>query len=61
MFSATWEAEIRRVTVQGQHGQKASETPFSINKPGMVLHACGPSYKEGIGRRIIVQASLVKT
>jgi hypothetical protein len=35
---ATWEVKIRRITVQGQAGQKKSiETPILINKWGMVV------------------------
>jgi hypothetical protein len=52
---ATQEAEIRRIKVQGQHGQKVSEAPISTNKLGMVVHLCNPNYTGDIGRRIVVQ------
>jgi hypothetical protein len=28
----TWEVEIEKIKVPGQHWQKAGKTPFSINK-----------------------------
>jgi hypothetical protein len=28
--------------------------PISINKPGMMVHICNPSYMGGIHRRIVV-------
>jgi hypothetical protein len=37
-----------------QPRQKVSETLPPTNKPGVVAHACNPSYIEGIGRRILV-------
>jgi hypothetical protein len=51
------EAEIGRITVQGQPGQKVSETlPTPKNKLGVVVHVCNPSHLGGIGRRIMVQS-----
>jgi hypothetical protein len=50
-FSVTREVEIQSITIQGQPKQKVSETPISINKPGMVAYACHPSWKGGIRRR----------
>jgi hypothetical protein len=34
IISATQEADIEKIAFQGQPGQKVSETPISINKPG---------------------------
>jgi hypothetical protein len=46
----------RRILVQGQPGQKIIKTPsISKNKVGMVVHACNPSYKKGMGRKSMVQ------
>jgi hypothetical protein len=53
---ATPEALIRSIKVWGQPGQKVSKTPFSINKLGMVVCSCNPSYVGGIGSRIVTQA-----
>jgi hypothetical protein len=55
VIPTTQEAEIGRITVQGQPRQKVSETPIPIKKSGVVLGACNPSYIEGINRRIMVQ------
>jgi hypothetical protein len=33
-----WEAEIKRIVVQGQPGQKVNEIPSQQNKPGMVYN-----------------------
>jgi hypothetical protein len=30
--------------VQGQPGQRVSETLFSTNRPGKLAHTCHPSY-----------------
>jgi hypothetical protein len=53
----TQEAELCRIIVQNQTGQKVNKDPLpsliSPNKPGMVDHACNPS--EDIGRRIAAQ------
>jgi hypothetical protein len=47
----TREATIR----SGQCGQKNSRDSISTNKKlGAVVYACHPSYKVGIGRRIVV-------
>jgi hypothetical protein len=54
LISATWEAEIGKIAVQGQLGQKVRETPIFINKPHVVLYAGDPSYMGGIGKRISV-------
>jgi hypothetical protein len=35
-----------------QPGQKnVSKAPISTNKPGMLVHACNPTYVKVIGRR----------
>jgi hypothetical protein len=52
---ATQEVEIRRITVPGQPRQKVRKTPMSTNKTGVLVHACNPSYDEGISKRIVVQ------
>jgi hypothetical protein len=44
---AMQEAEIRRILVQNQPGQKVKEDPISINKLGMVVHFCNSSYVGG--------------
>jgi hypothetical protein len=36
---ATWEAEIRKIAVQCQPGQKSLQDPISTNKLGMVARA----------------------
>jgi hypothetical protein len=36
--------EIKKIAVQEHSRQKVIETPISTNKPGMVVHGCGPSY-----------------
>jgi hypothetical protein len=42
---ATWEAEIRRITVQGQPRQIVHKTPSQQKKKlGMVVSTCHPSY-----------------
>jgi hypothetical protein len=52
-ISATQEAKIGRITVQGQPRQKkVSETPISTNKPGVMACAYNPSYAGGMVRRI---------
>jgi hypothetical protein len=59
VISATWEMEIsdqEEHSYRGQLGQKVSETPTSINKLGVVIHSCKPSFTGGISRRITVQA-----
>jgi hypothetical protein len=37
-------------------GKKVSETPILINKLGVVVYICGPSYVGGIGKRINILA-----
>jgi hypothetical protein len=46
----TWEAEIRRIEVGNQPGQKVLETSSQT----LVVHISDPSYREGINRRIMV-------
>jgi hypothetical protein len=42
---ATWEAEIGKITVTGQHGQKLSQdTIFKQKRLSTVGHACHPSH-----------------
>jgi hypothetical protein len=43
-----WEAEIQRIMVQGQLGEKVSET-HSINKPCVMVFAYDLSYTGGVG------------
>jgi hypothetical protein len=50
---ATWEAEIGKILILGQLGQKVSETLIiSTNNPSMVGCTCHPSYLKSISRRI---------
>jgi hypothetical protein len=43
VIPATWEIEIRRITVQGQPGQKkVSEDPIPTNKLRVVVHTYKP-------------------
>jgi hypothetical protein len=44
VISVTQEAEIRRIEVQGQPGQKVSEFPISTNMTSMMVHTYNPSY-----------------
>jgi hypothetical protein len=44
----------RRSKAQDQSWQKLSRPP-SKNRPGMVLHACGPSYSGGRGKSIALR------
>jgi hypothetical protein len=37
VIPATWEAEIGRIEVESQPGQKVIKTPSSINKMGIVV------------------------
>jgi hypothetical protein len=37
------EAEIGKIMVWGQPGQKVCESPISTNKLGIVVHACHPA------------------
>jgi hypothetical protein len=50
---AVWEAKMERFMIQGQPQQKVSETPMSTNKLGTMMHACHPSYKGSINRRMV--------
>jgi hypothetical protein len=43
------------MAIQGQPGQKVSETPNSINKTDMGIYTCNHSYVGGIGRRIAMR------
>jgi hypothetical protein len=54
IIPAAQEAEIRRIMVPDQPGQKVSKTPSQQNKSGVVTHACHPAMWEAIGRRITV-------
>jgi hypothetical protein len=47
--------EIQRIELEFSLGKTVNETPISTNKPGVVIHACNPSYVGSIGRRMIVQ------
>jgi hypothetical protein len=55
VIPATQEAEIGRITVKGQPGQKA-RNPFRQNNPDVVVHTCNSSYAGRIGRRIAAQS-----
>jgi hypothetical protein len=48
----TWEAEIGRIVFQGQPGKNVSESPFSTNKPGVVLPVI-PSTLEAENRTVV--------
>jgi hypothetical protein len=55
----TGEAETRRITVQGKHGQKTKLVrPISANKLGVLGYTYFPHYVEGMGRRIVAQGRL---
>jgi hypothetical protein len=41
---ATWEAEIRRIMLWGQPGEKGSQDPISTEKAGVLIYACHVSY-----------------
>lgn len=47
VVAATWEAEISRIAVQGQPGQKANKTLISTNNLCMVACNCNPNYMGG--------------
>jgi hypothetical protein len=55
LIPATQEAKMRRITVQGQSGQKCQQDPISINEVGIVGQVCHPNQARDIGRRIVVQ------
>jgi hypothetical protein len=50
------EAEIRRMKVQDQPGQKVIKTPISTNKLGLVAYACNPSHVGNVCWRLEAQA-----
>jgi ribosomal protein L31 len=54
MILPTREAEIRKITVWGQTGEKAHEilSQSTTKSLGKVAHACHPSYVGSINRRI---------
>jgi hypothetical protein len=53
--SATWEADIKRIIVQGQPGQKKNyRDPMLTNKLDVMVHVC---YMGGIGRGMVVHPS----
>jgi hypothetical protein len=47
IIPATQEVEIRKRDIQGQSGQKVSETSSQQNKVGVVAHVCNFSYAGG--------------
>jgi hypothetical protein len=53
VISATQEAEIGIIVVQGQPEQD-SEASISPDKMGVVVHDCNPNYVDDVGRRIDV-------
>jgi hypothetical protein len=55
-----WEAQIRRIEVPGQSGQKSLHRPISIEKSwvGGMARAC--HLTDGGKRKIVVQACLSK-
>jgi hypothetical protein len=56
---ATWEAEIRKITIPCQSRQKVSETPISTNKKvGVMACTCLLSYAESLSRRIVCGSGL---
>jgi hypothetical protein len=59
IIPASWEAEIRRITVWGHPKQKVLETPSqSASCRTTVSHNCDLRCTGGIGRKIMVQAGL---
>jgi hypothetical protein len=50
IIQATWEVNIKRISVLGQLEQTKSQTP-SPPIGGLLEHSCLPSYVEGINRR----------
>jgi hypothetical protein len=57
IIPATWEAKIGRIKLSEQSRQKVSETPISTNKLGIFAGVYNPSYRGGIGRKIMAQVS----
>jgi hypothetical protein len=53
IISATWEVEIGRIAVGGQHGHKVNKTPLNCGD----VCSYHPSYVGSIRRRIVVQVS----
>jgi hypothetical protein len=51
LIPATWEVDIRKITVLDQPGQKSYHDPIPTNKLGMVVSACHPSYSGDTGKR----------
>jgi hypothetical protein len=51
------EAEIRRISIPGQPGQKVHKTPISINDWAWWCMPIIPAMQRGTNRRILVQAS----
>jgi hypothetical protein len=45
---ATWEAEVRRISVQGQPRQILHETPISKNNQSKMDWKCGSSGREPV-------------
>lgn len=54
----TQEAELGRITVPGQLGKEACETPFQWKKLSVVTQTCHPVTIGNENRRIMIQASL---
>jgi hypothetical protein len=52
-ISATQEAEIGRITIQGQPMPSVSKTPISTKKLGVVEHALHPGHAGGVNRKIV--------
>jgi hypothetical protein len=48
--------EIRRIAVQGQPGQRVSETPISTEKLNVLINFYNPSYMGGIRKMIMIQS-----
>jgi hypothetical protein len=60
VVSATGEAEIRRIVVQGHPRQKVSKTPSQPTSQLWWFTPVIPAMRETVGRRISVQAYPVK-
>jgi hypothetical protein len=52
VIEATQEAEIRRITVLDHPYAKNYQYPISVNKSGVVVHTCHPSYAGGLDMRM---------
>jgi hypothetical protein len=58
IISATWWAEMGKITVRSQRRQKVDKfLSQQQQKLGMALHACYPSYMRDVRRRIKVQTT----